>query len=103
MWEGVIKGEGNFYLYFPVYLFLLEKETMAKVTNLISFGVFQKTHFVGEILIETLKKENISGSWKGRLIRIGEISEEIEPEVSLSRYPAIREDLLQYWFGEGEG
>lgn len=97
---------------------------------LISFGVFQKTHFIGEILIETLKKENISESWKERLLRIGEISEEIEPEVSLSRYPAIRddnlwlpfqeyekedaertrekaesvmtatEDFLQYWFGE---
>ncbi|MEW5768423.1 MAG: HEPN domain-containing protein [bacterium] len=63
-------------------------------TVLVTFGIFQKTHFVGEMLIEILNKEDLSEPWKEKLLKIAEISEGIEPEVSLSRYPGIRDDSL---------
>lgn len=69
---------------------------------LISFGIFQKTHFVGEILTKTLNEENISASWKEKLLKIAEISEGIEPEVSFSRYPGIINDNLWLPFEEYE-
>lgn len=61
---------------------------------LIALGIFQKTHFVGEVLIETLKKKDLLEAWKEKLLEIAEISEGIEPEVSLSRYPGIINDNL---------
>ncbi len=61
---------------------------------LICFGVFQKSHFVGEILLAVLKEQNIPEEWKRILTTVAEISEEIEPDVSLSRYPGIIEDNL---------
>jgi HEPN domain-containing protein len=51
-------------------------------------------HFVGEILRETLKEQNIPESWKKKLHRISEISAGIEPEISLSRYPSIIDNKL---------
>jgi len=69
---------------------------------LIAFGVFQKTHFVGEILIEVLNEQKISEQWKEKLLKVAEISELIEPEVSLSRYPGIRDDALWLPFEEYE-
>ena len=61
---------------------------------LIAFGIFQKTHFVGEVLVETVNTKEIDDIWKGKLIRIAELSESIEPDVSLSRYPGIRGNSL---------
>lgn len=61
---------------------------------LIALGFFQKTHFVGKIMIEVLKEQKISELWKGKLTEVAEISESIEPEVTLSRYPGIRDDNL---------
>lgn len=69
---------------------------------LAAFGVFQKTHFVGEILIELLKGQEIPLSWKENLEKIAEISESIEPEVSLSRYPGIINDRLWLPYEEYE-
>lgn len=61
---------------------------------LICFGVFQKSHFVGGILLEVSKEQEISEGWKKRLSIAAELSEEIEPEVSLSRYPGIIKNNL---------
>lgn len=71
-------------------------------TILSLFGIFQKAHIVGKILIEALHKEDISRSWKDKLLKIAEISEGIEPEVSLSRYPGIIDDSLWLPFEEYE-
>lgn len=84
-----------------VYHFQQSVEKCIK-SILISFGIFQKTHFVGEILIETLKEQKIPEPWKKNLHRISEISEGIEPEVSLSRYPAIIDNNLWLPFEEYE-
>lgn len=62
---------------------------------LISFGEFKKTHFVGEILIEKLKGIEIDNKWKENLLYIAKISEEIEPEITWSRYPGI--DSGELW------
>ncbi len=67
---------------------------------LIAMGVFQKTPFVGEILRITVNEKNIADEWKKRLLEIAEISEGVEPEVSLSRYPGIINDTL--WLPSGE-
>jgi HEPN domain-containing protein/predicted nucleotidyltransferase len=61
---------------------------------LISMGVFQKTHFVGEILKETVKEKALAEPWAARLLEAGEISEKMEPQVSLSRHPGIQQDKL---------
>lgn len=84
-----------------VYHFQQSVEKCIK-SILIAFGIFQKTHFVGEILIETLKEQNIPESWKKNLHRISEISEGIEPEVTLSRYPGIIDNNLWLPFEEYE-
>jgi HEPN domain-containing protein len=84
-----------------VYHFQQSVEKCIK-SILIAFGIFQKTHFVGGILIETLKEQNMPESWKKKLHRISEISEGIEPEVSLSRYPAIIDNNLWLPFEEYE-
>jgi len=67
---------------------------------LIAFGIFQKTHLIGSILRKvTLEREDIE-EWKEELIEIADISERIEPEVSLSRYPGIINDSLWVPFKE---
>jgi HEPN domain-containing protein/predicted nucleotidyltransferase len=71
-----------------VYHFQQAVEKAVKAV-LVAFGIFQKTHFVGEVLIETVNAKKVPDIWKGKLIRIAELSESIEPDVSLSRYPGI--------------
>lgn len=61
---------------------------------LIALGVFQKTHFVGEILKDVVRQKNLSDPWASKLVAVGEISERMEPHVSLSRYPGIQKDRL---------
>lgn len=56
---------------------------------LICFGIFKKTHFVGEILLKELESRELEGSWKQRLMETARVSLEIEPEVTWSRYPGI--------------
>jgi len=61
---------------------------------LISFGEFKKTHFVGSILMQKLKEVELENEWKERLIDIANLSEEIEAEVTWSRYPGIDDGKL---------
>jgi len=61
---------------------------------LAAFGVFQKTHYVGEKLVAILQSQEVAAAWRARLVRSAEIAEKIEPEMSLSRYPGIINDAL---------
>lgn len=67
---------------------------------LAAFGVFQKSHYVGEKLLGILQTQGLAEDWRARLTRSAEISEKIEPEVSLSRYPRIINDAL--WLPSAE-
>ncbi len=69
---------------------------------LIAMGVFQKTHFVGEVLRGFAEKEDFPEKWRKDILEAAEISEGMEPEVSLSRYPGIIEDSLWLPFEEYE-
>jgi len=62
---------------------------------LISLGEFKKTHFVGDILAEKLQRVELDPTWKERLYNIAKISNEVEPEVTWSRYPGI--DAGRLW------
>lgn len=61
---------------------------------LICFGIFKKTHFVGEILLKELETRELDDNWKEKLVQISRLSSEIEPEVTWSRYPGIDEGIL---------
>lgn len=89
---GIKLSEAGFYDK-AVYHFQQAIEKCVK-SALISFGVFHKTHFVGEVLRDTLAAKNIPELWRERLLGIAEISEGLEPDVSLSRYPGIIDDSL---------
>ncbi len=84
-----------------VYHFQQSVEKAIK-SVLIAMGVFQKTHFIGEVLREVISKKDIPTRWKTDLVEVAGISEEIEPEVSLSRYPGIIDDSLWLPFDEYE-
>jgi len=76
-----------------VYHFQQAVEKAIKAV-LISFGEFKKTHFVGEILIDKLKGIELDHEWKEKLFHIAKIGDEIEPEVTWSRYPGIDNGVL---------
>lgn len=76
-----------------VYHFQQAVEKSVKAV-LISFGEFKKTHYVGEILIGRLKSSEVEQDWKEKLVTIAKLSEEIEPEVTWSRYPGIDRGTL---------
>ena len=61
---------------------------------LITQGVFQKTHFVGSILDGMIDDLEVSQEAKRQLKEMASIAKNIEPEVSLSRYPGIIDDAL---------
>ena len=84
-----------------VYHFQQSVEKCIK-SILIAYGIFQKTHFIGEVLIENLKNIDLQEPWKEKLLKIAETSEAIEPDVSLSRYPGIINDKLWLPFEEYE-
>jgi len=84
-----------------VYHFQQSIEKSVK-SILIAMGVFQKTHFIGEILRKVLSEKGIPERWKTDILQVAEISEGIEPEVSLSRYPGIINDSLWLPFEEYE-
>ncbi len=69
---------------------------------MICMGIFKKTHFVGEELRKLAINGNIPEHWKERLLVAAQISDEIEPEVTLSRYPNITDDTLWLPFEEYE-
>jgi HEPN domain-containing protein/predicted nucleotidyltransferase len=76
-----------------VYHFQQSAEKAIKAV-LICFGIFKKTHFVGDILLKEIESRDIDSAWKEKLIRIAKISSEVEPEVTWSRYPGIDNDTL---------
>jgi HEPN domain-containing protein len=61
---------------------------------LIALGTFHKTHFVGALLRQAIEEGTIEAEWKDRLAEVAAVSEELEPDMSLSRYPAIINDAL---------
>jgi len=61
---------------------------------LIAIGVFKKTHFVGDVLREYVQEEKFPKRWQDELLEAAEISESVEPDVSLSRYPGMIDDRL---------
>lgn len=61
---------------------------------LIAMGVFQKSHLIGGVLRKIISDKGISKDIVKTLLEVAEISETIEPEVSLSRYPGIIDDSL---------
>jgi HEPN domain-containing protein/predicted nucleotidyltransferase len=69
---------------------------------LIAMGIFHKTHFVGEILRATLSEHIMPTPWHEALQTLAHMSESLEPEVSLSRYPGIMQDRLWLPFDEYE-
>ena len=69
---------------------------------LIAMGIFHKTHFVGGILRATLSETIVPAEWREELGTLAHISESLEPEVSLSRYPGIMQDRLWLPFDEYE-
>jgi len=71
-----------------VYHFQQSLEKSVK-SVLICFGVFRKTHYVGEILLKEIEKRQVDREWKEKLRIVARASSEIEPEVTLSRYPGI--------------
>ena len=61
---------------------------------LISMGVFEKTHFVGTVLLAHLDARVVPPEWRDELRKLAEMSLALEPEVNLSRYPGIIRDSL---------
>jgi HEPN domain-containing protein/predicted nucleotidyltransferase len=61
---------------------------------LILLGEFKKSHFAAETLKAVAQRTEIDGNWKDKLIQIAEISKEIEPQVTWSRYPGIVNNTL---------
>lgn len=76
-----------------IYHFQQATEKSIKAV-LISFGEFKKTHYIGKVLISKLETMELAYNWKERLYNIALISNEIEPEVTWSRYPGIDNDTL---------
>lgn len=76
-----------------VYHFQQAAEKAVKAL-LIALGVFQKTHLVGAVLRKVAQETQVPERWRGPLLEAASISEELEPEVSLSRYPGIINDAL---------
>jgi HEPN domain-containing protein/predicted nucleotidyltransferase len=70
---------------------------------LITQGVFQKTHFVGSILDGIIKELDTTEEFKEKLKELTRIAKNIEPEVSLSRYPGIINDVLWLPYKEYSG
>lgn len=61
---------------------------------LIAFGKFKKSHFVSQDLREIARHQDLDREWQEKLITMADIGEAIEPEVTLSRYPALNEGRL---------
>ena len=76
-----------------VYHFQQSVEKAVKAV-LMCFGMFKKTHFVGEILRGELEKRDLDAGWKKKLMQVASTSSEVEPEVTWSRYPGVDGDAL---------
>jgi len=64
--------------------------------------VFEKTHFVGEVLRKHASEGRFPEKWRKELLEVADLSSGMEPDVSLSRYPGIIEDTLWLPFEEYE-
>ncbi len=84
-----------------VYHFQQSVEKSLK-SVLIAMGIFQRTHFVGEALRERLLEKVVPVEWRDEFVKLAEISEGIEPEMNLSRYPGIIDDHLWLPYEEYE-
>ncbi len=82
-----------------VYHFQQAVEKAIKAV-LISLGEFKRTHFVGDILIDKLQRIELDPAWKDKLHDIAKISDEVETEVTWSRYPGI--DAGKLWIPSEE-
>jgi HEPN domain-containing protein/predicted nucleotidyltransferase len=91
--EIAVKILEGWYFDKAVYHFQQSVEKAVKAI-LICFGIFKKTHFVGEILLKELETRELDDNWKEKLVQISRLSSEIEPEVTWSRYPGIDEGIL---------
>lgn len=96
-----IKLKDEIYFDKSVYHFQQAVEKFIKAI-MIAMGIFKKTHFVGQELRLLIDKGDIPELWKDQLLDAAQISEEIEPEVSLCRYPGISEDALWLPYEEYE-
>jgi HEPN domain-containing protein/predicted nucleotidyltransferase len=90
---------GDGYYDKAVYHFQQSIEKSIK-SVLIAMGIFQKTHLIGAILHKVVSERADITKWKEELNEIAEISESVEPEMSLSRYPGIIKDSLWLPFDE---
>lgn len=90
--------EGKYYDK-AVYHFQQSIEKSIK-SILIAKGVFQRTHLIGRILRKVVSEKDIPKRMRKDLLEAADISEAIEPEVSLSRYPGIKDDSLWLPFKE---
>jgi len=82
-----------------VYHFQQAVEKSVKAI-LIALGVFRKTHLAGAALRGLCGSDRVPAEWRDRLVQVADYSEELEPDLSLSRYPGIVNDAL--WFPADE-
>jgi HEPN domain-containing protein/predicted nucleotidyltransferase len=76
-----------------VYNFQQAVEKCLKAV-LMTKGIFQKTHAVGQVLLRMLDNGEFPAKWQADLLEAATISAGMEPEINLSRYPGITEDRL---------
>ena len=67
---------------------------------LICFGEFRRTHLVGAVLRARCGRADMPGEWEEPLLRLADHSNEMEPDLNLSRYPGIVNDALWLPFEE---
>jgi len=76
-----------------VYHFQQAVEKSIK-SMLIAMGVFRRTHIVGSVLRSICEEDRAPREWRDLLLQAANHSEELEPDVNLSRYPGIIDDAL---------
>ena len=57
------------------------------------WGEFKKSHFVAETLKSECENRQLN-DWKEKLLKIADIGDSTEPQVSLSRYPRLVNDAI---------
>jgi HEPN domain-containing protein/predicted nucleotidyltransferase len=60
---------------------------------LAAWGEFRKSHFVAEILRSECENRELS-EWEEKLLKIADIGDSTEPQVSLCRYPRLVNDAI---------
>lgn len=76
-----------------VYHFQQAAEKGVKAT-LIALGIYRKTHLAGGALKAVSQEADVPRVWRERLAEAARCCEELEPDLSLSRYPGIINDML---------